>query len=147
MRTYMRTYEINKKWSIAPQRALDGRGMPHQYSKFLNTLPWTHFGTFTTKEQLTLDASRRLVDKIASKLPTPKEKLGCKLFWVAEQFKSGDGYHFHILLNCVGSAHIKHLKDWYEGSYGFCKILNVNGRAASYMTKYLGRPLTDYGIV
>lgn len=143
----MKTNEIDKKRSIAPQRALDGRGMQYEYSKFLNTLPWTHFGTFTTQEPLTLNSLRKLVDKMASKIPTPKQQTDCRLFWVAEQFKSGDGYHLHILINCMGRAHIAHLKGWYEGSYGYCKILPVNGRAASYMTKYLGHSLTDYGIV
>lgn len=143
----MKTCELTKTKSTTPYRALDGKGVSLAYSEFLNALPWTHFGSFTTKNILTLNSARRLVDKIASKIPAPKQPLDCKLFWVAEQFKSGDGYHLHILMNCVGSAHIKHLKGWYEGSIGFCKILNANGRAASYMTKYLGHPLTDYGLV
>jgi hypothetical protein len=143
----MKTQEITKEKFIAPQQVLDGRGIRHEYSKFFNTLHWTHFGTFTTKEPLTLNSSRKLVENIASKIPTPKEQNASKLFWVAEQFKSGDGYHLHILINCLGRAHIAHLKAWFEGSYGYCKILPVNGRAASYMTKYLGHPLTDYGLV
>lgn len=143
----MKTNEIDKKKSISLHPTLDGKSMRYEYSKFFNTMPWTHFGTFTTQEPLSLNTYRKLADKIASKIPCPKQQNAFKLFWVAEQFKPGDGYHLHILINCLDRTHIHHLKAWYEGSYGYCKILPVNGRAASYMTKHLGHHLTDYGII
>lgn len=128
-----------------PNNHLDDRGGSNQYATFLDTIPWTHFATFTTKHILTLNATRRLANRIASKMPTQRNSI--KMFWVGEQFKSGDGYHLHCLINCDREVYINQLKIWYEDLYGFCKILPKNGRASSYVTKCLGHGLIEYDII
>ncbi len=128
-------------------RNLDGRGVPYQYARFLNTLPWSHFATFTTRESIGRFATRRLIQKISKKIPIRSSQSNVKIFWAAEQFKSKDGYHIHCLINCPLPGHIAELKSWYENNHGFCKILPKNGRASDYVVKNISHVLNDYDLL
>jgi len=130
---------------VCKNNNLDGRCGSNHYAKFINTLPWTHFGTFTTKHILSLNATRRLANGIAFRIPNQRNSI--KMFWVAEQFKSGDGYHLHCLINCSEQLFIYQIKNWYENTHGFCRILPKNDRASSYLIKNLRHPLSDYGVI
>lgn len=62
--------------------------------KYLEALPWTFFLTGSTRYELTLKSTRRLMERWFDEFKTP----GSMLFWVAEKFECKDGFHGHGLL-------------------------------------------------
>ena len=127
--------------------SLDDKSISNHYAIFLDTLPWTHFATFTTKLILSQNAAPRLATKIASQINAQMPTNHLKMFWVAEAFKSGDGYHLHILLYSPRNHDINRLKLWYENSHGFCKILPKRGPASAYVVKFIHKEQTEYGLI
>ncbi len=135
-----------------PVEFLDRDGVPNRqpfnshYARHLDTYPWTHFGTFTTKQALSQKATFRLASEIASQIHCLMIPSKLKMFWVAEAFNSRDGYHLHCLLYCPREQDIVHLKHWYK-RYGLCKILPKRGGASSYVAKYLHRDNNEYDYI
>lgn len=64
------------------------------YISYLETLPWDFFITGTTRYELTLKSTRRLMERWYDGFKTE----GSMLFWVAEKFECKDGFHSHGLL-------------------------------------------------
>lgn len=61
---------------------------------YLETIPWTFFITGSTRYELTLKSTRRLMERFYEAIKTDDSLL----FWVAEKFECKDGYHSHGLL-------------------------------------------------
>jgi uncharacterized protein YjhX (UPF0386 family) len=72
------------------------RDYHEKYSKWLASMRWTWFATFTTPYELTLKSARRLVERTVHQW----QKLDptVRVFWVAERFELKDGYHLHALV-------------------------------------------------
>jgi hypothetical protein len=66
------------------------------YVEWLNSFEFTHFVTLTTRYELTLKSSRRLIERFHSKLK--KHGFNPLIFWVAEKYEIKDGYHIHALM-------------------------------------------------
>jgi len=66
------------------------------YIKWIETIPWNYFATFTTPYEMTLKSARRLMNKYHSAMTI--EGRDDWIFWVAERFKLKDGYHLHALI-------------------------------------------------
>lgn len=60
---------------------------------YLESIPFTFYGTGTTRYSLTLASNRRLLERFYKALCIK----GSKLFYVAEPFDLKDGYHSHWL--------------------------------------------------
>lgn len=137
------------KGDLRKSKSLDGRtmSMNNQYSKFIDNLPFTHFGTFTTSLELNREGSRKLADQIAAKITTRSLPHNIKMFWVAESFNSREGYHLHCLIYCPLPLHVTKLNLWFRSAYGHCKILSKKGAASRYVAKYIHLPQNDYGII
>lgn len=64
------------------------------YISYLEALPWNFFITGSTRYELTLKSTRRLMERWYEGFKTDESML----FWVAEKFECKDGYHAHGLL-------------------------------------------------
>jgi hypothetical protein len=117
-----------------------------EYARFLNTLPFTHFATFTTKGISGKEAIRRLANRIGKQIKTYIKTSGVKMFWVAEAFQSGDGFHIHALLYCPQPGQVARIEKWYQ-VYGRCKIYPKNYRAAAYVVKHITHQQNQYDLV
>ena len=143
---------------------------PKQLGDWLNVLPWSHFITCTTKNELTLNSARRFMEDYNERIN--KTAPGTQMFWTAEKFECKDGYHTHALVNCNPSFGdgFQHLKLHFEQKVGFSynrpetidcflkKNINretLNGRfhaikysrnrgAAHYLGKYVAKKVSDY---
>lgn len=69
------------------------------YVSYLETLPWTFFLTGSTRYELTLKSTRRLMERWYDGF----KKDDSRLFWVAEKFEVKDGFHAHGLLYIPGT--------------------------------------------
>ena len=69
------------------------------YQEYLPSVPWDCFCSYTTDYALTSNCARNLMERYKSRLSTKifnNERF--LIFWVAEKFKSIDGFHLHALI-------------------------------------------------
>ena len=133
--------------------SLDGPLMPKRqtindsYARHLDRFNWTHFATFTTKNELGIKAARRLAETIGSKIHCHMLQSKLKMFWMAEAFSFRDVYHLHCLLYCPRPGDAEQLKKWSEKSIGTCRILPKKGRASDYVVKHIHKAHSDYDLI
>lgn len=121
-----------------------------EFSTWLKDQHFDTFATFTTKQELTLQGSRRMAERFHNNFDM------LKMFWAAEPFDIRNGFHFHALLNTKNEFGMtnyqrKQLWDYWtnEREYGisdFTKITKEFGAdwTTEYITKYIAKSLTDY---
>lgn len=138
-------------------------GVPHTknvdaYGKWLDSLDWDYFCTFTTRYQLSVKMARNTAQRFFKHLSRYSED-GVKMFWVAEPFDTKFGCHIHALLQAK-PYHSKPIvqikKSWQvvtkchnEREYNntaIKKYVKTKG-AHFYVSKYLHLPGADYDII
>jgi len=100
------------------------------YSRWLSQYGFTHFVTLTTPYELTLNSSRRLVERFHNKLK--EQGFEPNTFFVTEKFEVKDGYHLHLLLKINKSKLEKHefkfICELYQRVAGTSKVGLVEGK-------------------
>lgn len=122
-----------------------------EYANFVAKQPWDYFVTFTTRYELTLKSTRRLMNRFidrTNKMSNTEQSL----FWVAERFECKDGFHAHGLLN--SKVEFKELVEAYQVVTGSkrngdwsaitLKKYNKAQAAAKYCSKYILKHYADY---
>ena len=128
---------------------------------------WDFFCTFTTKQALTLSASRRMMENLAKMIgcggtynfmnttipgkqfQEPINLAGtgrAMLFWASEPFKLRNSFHMHALMKCDLTQQ-QVIAHW-ESKYGFSNIKKYNSSkpGAEYVTKYVLKTISDYDL-
>jgi len=124
------------------------------YAEFLNTLPFTHYATFTTAYEMTLPSARRNMERFHDRMKKGGESL---LFWVAEKFEVKDGYHTHGLIQIPDRFSFSNVTQIWQEVSGGLKTKQRNriqldrydpSRGANYYVgKYIRRRNTDYDLL
>jgi hypothetical protein len=123
----------------------------NSYANWLSSIPWSHFGTFTTGYEMTLPTARRLMGSLHQQLtragPAP-------LFWVAEKFEVKDGYHTHALLKLPEAWRYKNVVDIWQkvtgakkkGTWHRLDLQDYNPElgARHYVAKYITKQCADF---
>jgi len=106
---------------------------------FLHDQHFDTFGTFTTRKEISLPATRRLALKFSDAFPK------APFFWVAEKFEVRDGFHFHGLLGVGQDYKRSGMFDYWQrfGRGSFTK-LRSDFTAEMYCSKYLTKKVSDY---
>jgi hypothetical protein len=123
----------------------------NEYAKFVAKQSWDYFVTFTTRYELTLKSTRRLMERFMEK--TGNESfMKQRLFWVAERYECKDGFHAHGLL--ASRLDYKDLVQAYQVVTGAkrsgdwsaitLKKYNSSQAAAKYCAKYILKRYSDY---
>jgi len=122
------------------------------YADFLDQFAWSHFCTFTTRYELTLQSARRLMGNFHGNV---KKAGRTPFFWVAEKFEVKDGFHTHALLKVPDAWRFQNIVDiWQKVSRGarsgskcnYAKLLKYekDKGATHYVGKYITKELADY---
>ncbi|HYV92753.1 MAG TPA: hypothetical protein VE978_13240 [Chitinophagales bacterium] len=124
------------------------------YAEFLNTLPFTHYGTFTTGYKMSLTSARRVMEGFHNQI---RKEGQTNFFWVAENYEVNDGYHTHGLIQVPHTVTYKKLLDIWQHVSGGKKSDKWNRidlqrydkeRGANfYVGKYIRRKNTDYDLL
>ena len=102
------------KHTSTPSMPLTQRNIV-EYGKFLDSTSWTFFCTLSTQYPLSLKSSRSSIQRFHYFL---KHNLNLEnsIFWIAEPFESGYGYHVHALVKLFTSEpdihKLKLIKAW-----------------------------------
>jgi hypothetical protein len=128
-----------------------------RYAKWLNTMEWDYWCTFTTSYSLTCASARRAMNRFYSILK--KRFFGLRVFWVAEPFVMGGGYHVHALVHLnietptLYSNGFNEIKSVWEIASGakdkqHLKIENFDKSkgAVYYLVKHLSKAKCDYDL-
>jgi hypothetical protein len=134
------------------------RSIIEDYGLWLNSQSWDYYGTFTTRQSLTLTGARRSMERLYRLLAADYNS-DPKIFWVAEPFDTKYGCHLHALLklpNNHTSLKTKIKDAWQVVSYGkgkkeynntTIKVYDKKKGAHFYIAKYLHRDDADYDIL
>jgi len=124
---------------------------PYQrtFSNWLSEYHFKTFGTFTTKQSLTLEGARRMAGNFGHWIQAGKEST---MFWAAEPFDTREGYHFHALLNTNISNH--EMWDYWTNKkqFGRSSFIEIHRKLGSkdqienYCSKYITKRLADYDL-
>lgn len=116
---------------------------------------WDYFATFTTRYDMTLKSTRRLMERFVDRAKRFTMAEDLRLFWVAEKYELKDGYHCHGLLKC--ESDIKPLWEVYQvvtgarsqGDSAYLKLkpFQKGGGAPRYCAKYLLKSYADYDML
>jgi len=130
---------------------------------WLQSQPWQHFFTMTSKYELTLKSARRLVERFDNRAKKMVYRGGdSRTFWVAEKYELKDGFHLHGLLNY--DTNIFPAENGYEvltetyqivsgarksGGHNRVQFSKYNKErsAGMYCAKYLLKGCSDYDIM
>jgi len=128
------------------------------YINFIDTLDWSAWCTGTTKYELTLKGSRRLMERYASIIKrTLNGNCQLRIFWVSEPFEAKDGMHVHFLLDLRPELRYTDLYKLWQVATGAKKkgewhrmeaekFLKSRG-AAAYCTKYVFKKQADFDLI
>lgn len=124
---------------------------PYQraFSDWLGFYKFETFGTFTTKQPLTLPGARRMAGNFGRHINAGESST---MFWAAEPFDTREGYHFHALLKT--EIPNKEMWDYWTnqkqfGRSSFVKIhrkFGVKDQIENYCSKYVTKHLADFDL-
>jgi len=124
---------------------------PYQraFSDWLSNYKFETFGTFTTKQPLTLPGARRMAGNFGHWINAGKDST---MFWAAEPFDTREGYHFHALINTkISNQEMKHYWED-EKRFGIGSFLEIKrslgkeNQIENYCSKYITKHLADFDI-
>ena len=140
----------------SPFHATDAERARAEFEVLLHSHHWDYFATFTSEHKLSLYSARKIMSQYYEVL----KKYHGRLFWIAEEFTSKDGFHIHALIATPKQAtHIMVLGNQYfiniwnnltSGHFGGtatrCKVEKFDPiRAAGYyLTKDMLKEKVDY---
>jgi hypothetical protein len=125
-----------------------------EWAKWIDTLEWSYYCTFTTRYSLSVNSARRsmerLFQKIRAKFP------GLRMLWAAEPNASRSGCHIHALVYSIEES--KKLKwvlsrSWQivsgknQDSYCIVEPFFKGRGGPEYMTKYFEHPKSEYDLL
>ena len=119
------------------------------YGKFIGTIDWNVFGTFTHLIPRTERYNRNIISSYYEK----NSKIIDKLFYVIEKHKETRNYHTHFLLNTPNILKLrkdtKHYERFIDIDFRIIdeKCLSDDGeslRVGYYLSKYIDKGV-DYG--
>lgn len=127
------------------------------YGQWLSEYEWSHWGTLTTRYELTLKSARRITDGFYKELARAGET---RLFWCAEPFDCKEGFHMHCLIKVPEMLTFKNVIDTYQVMSGNKHIekgakwnrielekFNKGLGACGYVSKYITKELADYDML
>lgn len=121
------------------------------YADWLSSFEWTHYATFTTGYEMTLNTARRLMEAYHSNV---KKAGNTPFFWVAERFEVKDGFHTHALIKVPQAWHYSHLIQIWQKVTGGAREnkwhridlqkYDAQLGARHYLSKYLTKGNSDF---
>jgi hypothetical protein len=138
---------------LPPVRSFKNPGNPppqaitRAFIAFLTSRSLTHFGTFTTGKPASIKSIRRIAENVVNHVDPARVRF---MFWVAEEFYSRGGYHFHVLMSCDDIVAVE-LGQWYQKRYGRNQIDKAirpcdQYAVSSYCVKNINKPIADWDI-
>jgi hypothetical protein len=144
---------MHQKYNNSQIKKAKGTFKPAQKNEFGNWLSnenWTHYATFTTGYELTLNSARRAMHRIHDNLD---KMMPCTMFWAAEPFDVKTGYHTHALISTHEHLSYKALHEMWQkvcgnGRKGNQRLdiskFDPQRNAGYYLSKYITKRLSDY---
>ena len=127
------------------------------WAKWLDSIDWTAFCTFTTHYRLSKDSARKKMEKMSAYL-LDKYSSSFRIFWVAEPHADKSDFHVHALIKIEETevSQKQSLTDaWRKVSYpsgnnkhNIIDIQNYDPArgARCYVAKHIQKPNVDYGM-
>lgn len=129
----------------AVRAGLHRRRLQYQWGRFLETLCWSHFATFTFRDQASMArvrrdfhrAHRRLEQRVQTRVPW---------FWVAERGRLGARLHLHALFGNLANLPVETIAGVWDRGNALVVAYTPGRGAAHYVTRAIGTELVEYDI-